>query len=435
MVVVAVALLVVAPQPDSVRVGAGGFPVSWLWSWLEVPGVWAGPPMPPTPKQASGTAAGKDHYVSSAATRAGKGSGGPRGKGVGELDPYQPHRQSVTPVTTGPARHGDGFNPATSKRVASAASATSDVYANADGSYTRKVFAEPVNYRTPDGSWQPIDTTLGRARLGAGADGRWHETANSVGVDVAGGGDDPTLVSVRPNAGSHAGSDAGQVLGYGLQGARPVTPTVAGSTATYPVVLPSTDVVLSSTATGVAQSLVLRSADAATSWLLPLRLTGLTARNTGGGGVEFVDAAGSVTATLLPGLMSDGRIDPASGNRAESTAVSFQMTSVGGVPAVRMTVDAGWVHDRARVFPVTVTSTVAVSAVGGSGSDGAMAAESGAAVMQHGLGGSSAVLPELRAGTFNGGQDVAQSLLTFGNFASTFAGLSMAEARLTRIRG
>jgi len=64
-----------------------------------------------------------------------------------------------------------------------------------------------------------------------------------------------------------------------------------------------------------------------------------------------------------------------------------------------------------------------------------MAAESGAAVMQHGLGGSGAVLPELRAGTFNGGQGVAQSLLTFGNFASTFAGLSMAEARLTRIRG
>src|SRR6266545_3365297 len=63
---------------------------------------WASPPRPPTPRQESaGTAAGKPHTASAAATRAGRGSGHPRGTGMGELPAYRPHQTVVEPVTTG----------------------------------------------------------------------------------------------------------------------------------------------------------------------------------------------------------------------------------------------------------------------------------------------------------------------------------------------
>jgi hypothetical protein len=203
--VVALAVVVVAPQPGVARVGSGGFPVSWLWSWLAGPGAWSALSPPPTPVQRSGTAKGLGHAVPAAATRAGKGSGGPRGRGAGELSAYSPHLPAVASVASGSDPDRDRFDPRTSRRVASAAEATTDVYANADGSYTRRVYGGPVNYRAGDGSWQPIDASLGR-----GADGRWHQRANSAAVDFAGSADDPALVSVRP--------DGGHLVSYRMQG-------------------------------------------------------------------------------------------------------------------------------------------------------------------------------------------------------------------------
>ena len=61
----------------------------------------------------------------------------------------------------GPHRPCRGFNAATSTLVASATTAQTDLYKNADGSYTRKVWSAPVNYRTATGSWAPIDDDPG----------------------------------------------------------------------------------------------------------------------------------------------------------------------------------------------------------------------------------------------------------------------------------
>ncbi len=79
-----------------------GLPVSWLWSWLRPRAVFAEPVVPGVPKQPSGTAAGKGHYVSTDATTADGGAGRPAGKGIGALPPYAPQvpavRQTVTPA-------------------------------------------------------------------------------------------------------------------------------------------------------------------------------------------------------------------------------------------------------------------------------------------------------------------------------------------------
>jgi hypothetical protein len=190
-----------------------------------------------TPQQESaGTAAGRSHAASYASTRAGRGAGRPRGKGAGELDPYSPHRVPTPGPTTTPRRPDDrSFDPVKSKRIA--ADATSDLFANPDGSQTRRVYGGVHNFKAADGSWTPIDTSLGKQ-----ADGRWHEKANSLGVDFAASADDPALTSFRLD-GSHS-------IGYGLQGAAPVAPTVSGSTVTFPGAWAGTDLSLTTTATG-----------------------------------------------------------------------------------------------------------------------------------------------------------------------------------------
>ncbi|HEV2370880.1 MAG TPA: hypothetical protein VGS19_01815 [Streptosporangiaceae bacterium] len=171
------------------------------------------------PVQQSGTAAGKAHYVSAAATRAGRGAGTAPGKAAGQLPLFTPHRQTVKPTSTGPGS-GNGshsFNPRTSVPVPARSDAMSTMFHNADGTYTRRVYTQPVNFRAPDGTWRPIDTALRQ-----GADGRYRETANSVPVSIAaasGGGD---LVTAGFGKGS---------VSYGLQGSVAVPVQVSGSTA------------------------------------------------------------------------------------------------------------------------------------------------------------------------------------------------------------
>src|SRR5205814_7624657 len=113
-------------------------------------------------------------------------------------------------------------------RVAADATATSDVFANPDGSFTRRVYGGPHNFKAADGTWTPIDTSVAKQ-----SDNRWHEKANALGVDLASSADDPARAAVRRD-GSHA-------VGYGLRGAATVPSFVSGSTANHPGVLGGSD--------------------------------------------------------------------------------------------------------------------------------------------------------------------------------------------------
>ena len=81
----------------------------------------------------------------------------------------------------------------------------------------------------------------------------------------------------------------GQTIGYGLDGAADVTAVVDGSTATYPEILPDADLELETLDDGLKETLVLNSAEAANSWLFPLRLGGLTAVAVSDGSVGAAD--------------------------------------------------------------------------------------------------------------------------------------------------
>jgi RHS repeat-associated protein len=398
-VVVLALLLATAPPPDFTTPLRPGWPsLTWLRSWIGEAIAWGAPHTPPTPKQDGGTAAGKAHTVPAGATRSAGGAGHVPGVGRGQLPAYSPHQRPTTPYTT-PAI--PGFDGQKSKRIASAASATSDVYQNPDGSYTRKVYGGPVNYRAPDGSWAPIDTTVG-----AGSDNRLHEKANSLGVDFSGSAADATLAALRV--------DGGHAVSYSLQGAAAVPAAVSGSTVTYSGVLPHTDLTLTTVPTGLKEALVLHSADAPTSWVFPLTVQGLTPR-LADGAVEFVDTAGAVTERIPPGYMNDAYVDAKSGNPHESRAVTYSLVTAGGGPALKVDVDGAWLRDPKRVFPVTVDPTFTASS-STFGENGQTQDNSG--------------MTELRSGTYDSGADEARPFLKFDNFGSTYAGQRMTAVNL-----
>ncbi|HEV2372371.1 MAG TPA: LamG-like jellyroll fold domain-containing protein [Streptosporangiaceae bacterium] len=355
------------------------------------------------PVQQSGTAAGKAHYVSAAATRAGRGAGTAPGKAAGQLPLFTPHRQTVKPTSTGPGS-GNGshsFNPRTSVPVPARSDAMSTMFHNADGTYTRRVYTQPVNYQAPDGTWRPIDTALRQ-----GADGRYRETANSLPVSIAatsGGGD---LVTAGFGKGS---------VSYGLQGSAAVPVQVSGSTARYPGVLPDTGLVLSALASGLKDSLVLRNGSAPTSWVFPLRLNGLTPRLAGDGSVEFTDTTGAVVARLPRGYMHDASFNRRSGSPASSTAIAYQLVAVGGQPALRMSAASAWVHAPGRVFPVTVDPNF--TATGTTEVDNLYPSDQSSE-------------PYVDIGTYNNGGEKARSFLAFDGLGSALAGEHISSASL-----
>src|SRR5215472_13123762 len=251
-----------APAASAAQVTWPSLSLSGLLSWLAGP-----PPSPKVPVQESGSAAGRAHYVPASVTRAvARAAGRAPGRGPGQLPRYAPHGRSARRFDTGPYV-GDGshsFSATTSRLLPGGSTATSDLYRNADGSYTRLVYLGPVNYQSSSGAWRPINTSLA-----AGPGGRWQETANSLRVSLAARAGDAALGTLDLGAGRR--------VSLALGGAAQVPGVLAGSSVRYARALPGTDAAISATPSGLRFSLALRSASARAGWLLPLRLIGLTA--------------------------------------------------------------------------------------------------------------------------------------------------------------
>jgi RHS repeat-associated protein len=400
LVVLALSLSTAMPA-DAVPAGRD-FPLSWLWSWLGTAPAWSA--VTGVPHQPVGVLGGKSHYVDASVTDAHQGAGRAPGKGIGALAPYEPPVPHVRQSTT-PSRAGEhSFDPKTSVRQAAGATATSDVFKNTDGSYTRHMYENPINFKAADGTWQPIDPTL--VRSGS----RYQQKANGLDVDLAASADDAALASMRVDA-SHA-------VSYALDGAAKAQAKVDGHTATYQDVLPGTDLTLTSTAVGVKEALVLHSADVATSWLFPLDLTGLTPKLETGGSVALVDAAGTVRAHIPHGLMRDSTFDAKSGQFTTSRGVDYALTTAAdGRPALKVTIDATWLRDPKRTFPVTVDPTTTF-------------ANTGDTYVRNDQPGDHSGEDELLIGTWNSGTSQTYSFMHFTNFEDTYAGAKLSSAYL-----
>ena len=310
-------------------------------------------PAPTVPVQQGGTAAGARHLVPASATRGLKHvTGHAPGTGKGQLPPWAAHAPQASASGTfasgSPAR---GFDAATSTLDQSGTTAQTDLYKNADGSYTRKVWSTPVNYQTSSGSWAPIDPTLA-----PGPAGRWREKANALAVSFAASGSDKAL-------GALASADGSQQVSFSLTGAGSVAASASGSSVTYPGILPGTDVTETATPDGMSESLTLASPAAGTSWTFPLALKGLTA-SLDGSTVDLADATGKVVGVIPPATASSGPVNLADPGSQATTQLTYQLVTAGGVTALQMNLDPAWLNAPGRVFPVTVDPTVTLDTQG-----------------------------------------------------------------------
>jgi hypothetical protein len=99
---------------------------------------------------------------------------------------------------------------------------------------------------------------------------------------------------------------------------------------------------------------MLSSPDAPSSWLFPRRLVGLTATLAEDGSVVLRDAKGSVAGRVPAGQMSDSLFDPESGEFTTSSAVRYELVQADRGQALRVSADEAWLHDPARVYPVSI---------------------------------------------------------------------------------
>jgi hypothetical protein len=274
------------------------------------------------------------------------------GKGKGELPQWVAHGPGGSATGTFTAgSSARGFDPATSTLVAAGMTAESDLYKNADGSYTSKVWSTRVNYQTASGSWTPIDATLV-----PGSGSRWKEKANSLAVSFAASASDKSLASLGTASGS-------QQVSFSLAGATNVAATASGSSLTYAGILPGTDVTETATADGLSEALTLSSPAAGTSWTFPLALQGLTA-TLNGGSVDLTDSAGNRVGVIPPAVARSGPVDLSTPDSQASSQLTYQLVTQNGGPALEMSLDPAWLNAPGRVFPVVVDPTVNMDPTG-----------------------------------------------------------------------
>jgi RHS repeat-associated protein len=159
----------------SIRAGFGILLASAIVAGLQPAQAVAAPKPTPaatalaTPRQATGTAAGRSHQVTAdktAATRGSKGAPPSRAKRPkGAVPVATVHGPTLRRVPSGsnvhaapaksadPARKVKGFNARTSLRRSDLSSATTTVFQNVDGTFTAQIHQTAVNKRAADGTW------------------------------------------------------------------------------------------------------------------------------------------------------------------------------------------------------------------------------------------------------------------------------------------
>ena len=345
-----------------------------------------------TPVQHSGTAAGKPHRAPSA-VRKGKGNAkagpqvaAPQHKTGQANSPHLSNVHQTATAPTQPARMTSRAAVASGAEDVSLRTATRSVYKNADGTYTAKVYSQPIHYRTANGSWANIDTMLARQ-----PNSTWQEKANSGSPVFAATGESAALMMTPLGA--------GESISFSVQGAAATSGSVSGNMITYAGILPNAAVTYAANAAGVKETLVLNNASAPTTWTFPLTLRGLTASLNGDGAVLLSDKSGKVVQTIPHGFMQDSNIDPRSQDGQQSSGVTYTLATVGGQQVLRVDLDPTWVHDPARVFPVNVDPTSLNT--------------SGSTYVMSQFRNDYSTDTELKVGTYDGGGHVANSYLMF----------------------
>lgn len=276
------------------------------------------------------------------------------------------------------------FDPKRSTRLDAETTETSEVFENPDGTRTVVMTEKPTRVRDEAGRWQDIDLTLAPGRGGR------------LSPNVADGA--PTLAATAEGDLVTLATPAGDIV-VTHPSAKGVPGVASGAEMVYVDALPGgRDLIETVLVDGVKESVVLKAPGAPAAYQVELRLpSGLSARN-GGAGVELVDRNGAVVATYSGGIAHDSA-PTKTAKGAETTVTASLVDQRGRVATVEVGVDAGWLADPDRAFPVVIDPYLTSNQ--GSGT-----------FVQTGLGAQGAS-SEFRVGTPDGGTTVARSLLKF----------------------
>ncbi|MFI9105869.1 LamG-like jellyroll fold domain-containing protein [Streptomyces fildesensis] len=328
----------------------------------------------------------------------------------------------TAPPVTAPAAVAQpqvtGFDQKSSKELPEQRGPQTRVFQNPDGTYTTQYFNEQVNFRRADGSWQEIDTTL-KPRTAGGAVGR-SVTTSATGWTVT-SGESASAFGAYADADPLVSLDLGEgrSVAFGIQGAAHVPGQADGSNVTYPAARPSTDVTFVAGSTSVKELLILKNASAPREWVFPLHLQGLTAAIDGTGSVVFTDSDGVQRGRVPAGWMEDSQLTPDANEGAISGGVTYQLVEVAGAQALKVVLDAKWLDEPTRVYPVKVDPSVTgVSATSGTYVESPYNQNfSGDTV--------------LKAGTYDGGSHQAAAFLQFAGVESSLKNAWVLGANLS----
>ncbi|MGP3634109.1 LamG-like jellyroll fold domain-containing protein [Streptomyces sp. 24-1644] len=165
--------------------------------------------------------------------------------------------------------------------------------ANPDGTFTTTTAVQPVRTRK-NGEWTDIDTTLVKQK-----DGSYAPKAAVTAMSISGGGA-TTFATIQKD---------GRSLSLDWLDKLP-EPTVDGSTATYPDVLPGVDLKVTASAEGFSHLIVVNDAEAARNpdlarIQLPLETTSVDLKESEDGGLTATDAVGGTIFEAPAPLMWD----------------------------------------------------------------------------------------------------------------------------------
>jgi len=239
-------------------------------------------------------------------------------------------------------------------KIDDATTETSEFYATPDGKVAGKISANAERF-SRDGVWVPIDLTLQKQPDGSVAPAAYSQDMRFSGARAAKTGDLAAMGS---------GDDKVTV---GWQGALP-EPTLDGSKATYPDVMPGVDLVVQATRTGFEQFAVLKSAAAAKyadQITLPLSGPGVSVvRTDDKGRIRIAGRAGQPRAAIPTPMMWDSQ-SATHGGPPRHRQVTVDVTHTGSAQArkgvdatdpVNLTLkpDQKWLHSPDTVYPVTI---------------------------------------------------------------------------------
>jgi RHS repeat-associated protein len=232
--------------------------------------------------------------------------------------------------------------PALGPEVPSFRTEFSRTYVSPKGGYVARIYGQPVNYRAPDGSLEPIDDTL--VASGAGFTNRADSQHVFLPRDMSSG-----AVSV---------SSAGGTISFRLEGAAAGTVSTVGSAASFKNVLPGVSLDYGVSSGQLREAIQLASAAVPATLRFDVSLSaGLTPTLTKSDVTEIRDDKGEIVFTIpAPTMNEDGTPSAPPASSGGHVAVSLTRSGQGWV--FSLTPDSKYLHSPNRTFPVTIDPTV-----------------------------------------------------------------------------